>query len=105
MPIKKKWSAFTRDNLGEVPEAPGVYDLGNSKGEITYSGSSQDLRERLETHKRTGDKGRPTLFRFQVAGFFEDHVDAEARHAERYREQHGSLPPKQQRAPRQRGFW
>jgi len=105
MPIKKRWSEFTWDNLEEVPAEPGVYELGNRDGEITYTGSSKNLEERLKTHKRTGDKGRPAYFRYETSGLFESHKEIEARHAERYKEKHGELPPKQQRAPRRGPLW
>ena len=106
MPISKRWSRFTWDNLDSVPEEAGTYELGYANGNIAYNGSTNNLRGRLRRHKRTPKMSQNArYFRYELAGFFEDPRDMEAYHSQKYEERRGHLPPKQQRAPRRRSLF
>lgn len=100
MPIQKRWSRFSWDNIEGVPDDAGVYELGNSNGEVVYVGKSENLRQRLIQHKNDPSKSRSKYFRYELAGLFDSPSDMERRHGEKYQEEHGSLPPKQKRLPR-----
>jgi len=101
MPIRKKWSVFSWDNVDRAPEEPGIYELGNLKGEIVYVGKAGNLRQRLSQHKNDPSKARSKYFRYATTAlFFDSPLDMERRHGEKYEEKHGRLPSKQKRLPR-----
>ena len=57
MPIRKRWSRFTWENLEQIPEVPGCYELGYANRNVAYAGSSENLRARLKQHKNDSSKG------------------------------------------------
>ena len=102
MPIAKKWSPFTLERLRLVPNEPGVYELGDMKGEVVYIGngdSARGVRGRLNFHK----KGKPKsvkYFRFTLASLFESPIDMETEHCDLLFEGYGGRPRLQKRMPR-----
>ena len=100
MPIQKRWALFSWENVEEVPEDAGAYELGNSNGEVVYVGSSRNLHQRLIQHKNDPSKRRCKYFRYELTTIFEAPSDLERRHGERYEDRYGRLPPKQKRLPR-----
>ena len=47
--LNKVWRSYVSD-LGQVPEAEGIYVIGSS-GEVLYVGRSKQMRTRLNQHK------------------------------------------------------
>ena len=48
--LKNKWSSYAND-LDEVPEAGGIYAIGDKDGTVLYVGQSEHMRTRLRQHK------------------------------------------------------
>jgi len=56
MPIAKKWSYYTKENVRMEPDNYGVYEIGNSNtGEILYIGEGH-VRTRLLVHFPDGSE-------------------------------------------------
>lgn len=49
MPLQKRWSSFTKENVMREDDYYGVYELGNSNGDILYIGQVR-IRTRLMAH-------------------------------------------------------
>lgn len=49
MPIEKKWSHFTKDNVDREGDNYGVYELGDTDGYVIYIGQGR-LYTRLISH-------------------------------------------------------
>jgi len=50
LPISKRWSPFTEENIRLENEKPGIYELGDVNGFIVYIGQSSNIRKRLLSH-------------------------------------------------------
>lgn len=50
MPITGKWWIFSETIVQYELESPGVYELGNSSGQVIYIGSTNNVRRRLREH-------------------------------------------------------
>ena len=48
--LNKVWRSYAHD-LGDVPEAEGIYAIGNENGTVLYVGQSEHMRTRLRQHK------------------------------------------------------
>lgn len=105
MPIRKRWTRFTWDNIDNVPSDAGCYELGYLNRNVAYVGKSNDLQRRLTAHKKSVSKGKLPFFRYELAGFFDDPADMERNHGENYEKTRGCLPPKQRRLPRSRSLF
>lgn len=55
---------FSKKNIENVKEGPGVYKLFNPRGSLTYVGKAKDLPSRLLQHKNEGDV--PNVNQFEV---------------------------------------
>lgn len=55
---------FSRKNIENVMEGPGVYKLFNNHGSLTYVGKAKNLKERLQQHLNEGDI--PNIRQFDV---------------------------------------
>jgi len=55
---------FSKKNIKNVEEGPGVYKLFNPRGSLTYVGKAKDLPSRLLQHKDEGDV--PNVNQFEV---------------------------------------
>lgn len=104
MPIQKRWSKFTKEKISSVPEAEGVYELGDTKGEVVDIGSGdgeRGIKSRLENKKNT----RPTTvkkFRYKLTSPSQDPKKEERKLGEAFERRHGRLPRLQKRLPRKR---
>ena len=47
MPIRKPWLEFDQDNVAQVAEVDGVYELGNENSEIILIKGAANLRQDL----------------------------------------------------------
>jgi hypothetical protein len=102
MPILKRWSKFTQAMVDSAPAKAGIYELGNSRGEIVYIGSSEkgeDIRGGLRFHKKNKPKS-VRCFRFLLAGLFQNAEAMEQYHCELFKDKHGRLPKLQKRMPK-----
>lgn len=98
MPIKKKWSRATKEQVvNSVPEKGGVYEL-KAFGELVYIGKADsNLRSRLLDHVR---QRSPNGFRFETAGFFSSPSRMERKHLTAYGSTDTELPSWNNRNPR-----
>jgi excinuclease ABC subunit C len=55
---------FSKKNIVNVKEGPGIYKLFNPVGTLTYVGKARDLPSRLLQHKNDGDV--PNVSKFEV---------------------------------------
>ena len=103
MPIRKRWSRFTVEELLRlVPRKPGIYELGDAKGEVVYIGSSdpgEDIRGRLNFHRRNKPRS-VKCFRFDLGDIFQRPLLMEQYHCKLFEAKHGRLPRLQKRMPR-----
>jgi hypothetical protein len=49
MPLAKRWSYFSEENIDREYDTYGVYELGDSDGGIVYIGQGR-VRQRLIAH-------------------------------------------------------
>lgn len=105
MPIRKRWSRFDLENVWELEDEPGVYELANRYGRIINTGGSDSsVRDRLLSHLRTNKYPTAVYFRCQYAGFFDSGIQLEAIHSEKFRKKYGRRPRYTKRSPRRRGL-
>jgi hypothetical protein len=97
------WRRLTPDIIAELPEAAGVFEVGNLVRTILYIGGADgNLRARLaalsvEQAKRPACAGG-YVFRYELTGHEQETV---ATRLETYREHHGGqLPAGNREAPR-----
>jgi len=97
MPIRNAWHSLNRDEVNNVPEKAGVYELGNANYSVIYIGraSGGNLRRRLGEHindqKNACIRASARYFRYETT--MAD-VSRERELIEEYRATHGGrLPP------------
>jgi len=86
---EKTWIKFTKQNVDEVPEGPGVYEIAYvSPGEkkLWRLGKIANLRERLLTRLHEPEPPENCYFRYYEAGGFEDLNTIAARILDTYAE-------------------
>jgi GIY-YIG catalytic domain-containing protein len=95
MPIQRRWTDLTEENVNRVSRVWGTYELGNRLRNIIYIGRSDNLRRRLMEHLNSSDECIQKAFYFR----FDDGCSGERQccYAERrelitYRDEHGRLP-------------
>lgn len=102
MPIQKKWSKFTQDKIDSAPEKPGVYELGDAKGEVVDIGKG-DSQEGIKAALRRKKQVRPKTvkkFRFILTPPSQDPEVLEQKHGEKFERKYKRLPRLQKRLPR-----
>ncbi len=69
MPLAQKWSHFDKDHVSNEPDSFGVYELGDSSGEIIYIGEGR-LYNRLSSHFAGGRNPKPgaAKYRAEITG-------------------------------------
>jgi hypothetical protein len=89
MPIQKRWSKATVENVRErAPAGKGVYEL-KSFGELVFVGYSRFLRDDLA---EVVERQTPNYFRFQTVSFPAEARRVARRHYDRFVETNGSPP-------------
>ena len=58
IPISKKWSAFTKENVNRETDSLGVYELGDTNGDVHYIGEGK-VKTRLLSHFARGGDAIP----------------------------------------------
>ena len=105
MPIIKRWSMFYLENVRELENKPGVYELANRDGRIINTGGSdRSVRNRLLSHLRTDKYPTAVYFRCKYARFFESGIHMEAIHSEKFRKKYGRRPRYTKHSPGIRGL-
>jgi hypothetical protein len=54
VPIDKKWSSFTKERVSSESDNFGVYEIGNSSGDVLYIGEGK-VKTQLLSHFNTGN--------------------------------------------------
>lgn len=93
MPIAKRWSTFSLNNVSRVPNVYGAYELGNRDGEIIYIGEGR-LQDRLRSHFSTGSSPVPgtAFFRYEQTGGKERAVGRQNALLRDFKRRWGRLP-------------
>jgi excinuclease UvrABC nuclease subunit len=95
---------LSRGGLAEVPDGPGVYELGDEGGNVVYIGSSgQDgtLFSRIARHLSEDEtnaciRGRARRFRFEET---DDYIRRELDLLAAYQQEHSRRPICNEEAP------
>lgn len=98
MPIQKEWLDLTQDQIDTVPEAPGIYELGDTEGNVLYIGftdKAEELRGVLRYHGQE-NSGDVHKFRFLLAAFLQHPELLFQKHEETFEAENGSPPQLQQ---------
>jgi len=70
MPINKKWSDYTPENVAEAPDVFGVYEIANRLKNVIYIGEG-NIKERLASHLRPKSPdyfSNASYFRYETTG-------------------------------------
>ena len=71
MPVAKRWTKFTRDNVERLPNTAGAYELANStKRIINIDGSNTSARARPISHLINNKYPTARYFRCDFEDFF-----------------------------------
>lgn len=95
MPISVKWSTFNKDNISEEPNNYGIYEIGDSNGNIMYIGQGQ-IGDRLDSHFVNGSHpvGHSAKYRTERTGGKQRAEERERAELSAYARTHGgALPP------------
>ena len=105
MPVHKKWSKFTSDNVKKMGKERGAYEIANrDKKTIDIGGSDakSGVRGRLMSRLREEKPPTAKYFRTEKADTFTRGIDSEASHSDKYQDKHGKKPRYTQRSPRKK---
>lgn len=106
MPIQKRWTRFTRENIEKLDSSRGTYEIADRAKEIIYIGGSDSaggVRGRLISHLI--NKKFPTAEYFRCVrvhdGIFSlSGIRLESEQAQKFREKHSKKPSCMKRAPK-----
>lgn len=106
MPIHKKWSRFTEENVKKLPKETGVYELANKdKRNIDIGGSdgkTTKVRGRLLRHLSSNKYPTAKYFRCKFAGLLDSGIDMEAQESAKFQKKHGRKPRYTKRSPKRK---
>ena len=99
MPLGKKWSSFTKDTIGRERNNYGVYELGDTNGNVHYIGEGV-VKARLLTHFVGGSDPIPgtKYYRCEYTGGKATAVSRQNGLLAVYKRVRGKLPKYNQRA-------
>lgn len=101
MPIPKKWSKITPENIKKIPHKKGAYELGDKKKQIIDIGGSEvSTRSRILKKIRTIKNPKPRHFRYQSAKTSGSGIKLEAKESDKYIKRAGKKPKHMKRSPR-----
>lgn len=106
MPIRKRWTRFTRANVEKLPSNRGIYELGDQYGNVIDIGGSDSrtgVRGRLITHLINKKYPNATYFRCLLAidGLFSPSgIRMEAEESQKFQKKHGKKPEHTKRSPK-----
>jgi len=102
VPIKKKWSKYSKENLKKLGKTTGGYEVADKNKKHLGTGKSESPNVGVASRIKTKKKKHPAIqhFRVEEESFFESGGDIERRHAAAYRKKHnGKNPPIDKRLP------
>lgn len=93
MPLNKKWSKYSKENVSNIVNNLGVYEIANSKGETVYIGQGK-IRDRLNEHFLIGSHPIPqgAQFRYKETNSKERAEQRERVELDKYEKQTGKPP-------------
>lgn len=93
MAIAKKWSRYTKDDVRNVANVYGVYELADGAGNIVYIGEGK-LRERLIAHLSIHSDPTPgvSYFRYATTGSKRKAKQRQNALLSEFRRKYGRLP-------------
>ena len=93
MPIAKKWSKYTKDDIRTIPSVYGVYELADGSRRTVYIGEG-NLHNRLMAHFTTGSDPTPGIsyFRYVTTGSKQRAVQRQNVLLSEFMKKHGRLP-------------
>lgn len=107
MPIKKKWSRYSEENLKKLGDTRGTYEVADKNKkkamDIGKGESSGGVASRIRAKKKKYPAIR--YFRVEEVSFFESATEKEARHAAAHRKKYGKKPSKTKRSPPERDIF
>jgi hypothetical protein len=103
MPVAKRWTRFTRENIEKLRNKEGVYELANAQKRIIYiGGSNVRVKTRLMSHLISNKYPTARYFRCEYVDFIFDTdsgINREARHARCFLRQQLRKPKYSKRSP------
>jgi hypothetical protein len=109
MPIPKKWSKFTKDNVKKLDGSRGSYELANKDKRIIDIGGSDcgsgGCRNRLHSHLRGNKYPTAKFFRVHKADIFDSGISLEASHSVKYQRKTGKKPRYTKRSPKKNSWF
>ena len=107
MPVQKRWTPYNRTNVEKIPkEVCGAYELADKDKEIIYIGGSRKrgvgIRGRLIDHLIHKRHPKAKYFRYESEELFsfDDGVDIERIHSQKFQDKHGKKPSGVKRTPK-----
>ena len=93
MPLFQKWSHFDKEHVLSEPNSLGIYELGDSSGNILYIGEGR-LHDRLNSHFINGGDPIPgtSKYRAEITGSKERAEQRERAELRDYIKTHGNCP-------------
>lgn len=108
MPIGMRWVKLTHEAVRRLPAAPGVYEIGYSTArgkKLWYPGRTTNLHRRLGEHLRNPNLPKRPLFRYHIAGPFEDLKELESKLFDDHERKHAPRPAGTKARPRPKRLW
>ena len=92
MPLSRRWSDFTKDNVNRETDNYGVYELGNVTG-VIYIGEGH-VRSRLMSHFPDGSDPivGASLYRVEYTGGKDKATQRQNAELGAYKRVHGNYP-------------
>jgi excinuclease UvrABC nuclease subunit len=93
MPIAKKWSRYTKDNIRTIPGVYGAYELSDGSKHVVYIGEG-NLQDRLLAHFAASSDPTPGIsyFRYVTTGSKQRAVQRQNALLSEFMKKHGRLP-------------
>ncbi|MGB9978497.1 DUF7508 domain-containing protein [Methanobacterium sp.] len=92
MPAAKRWMDFNEDNLKQLPNSYGVYQLANDKKEIIYIGDGK-LKHNISMHSSDKDAVESIVyFRYRENDSKKSSKQRKNILLKEYREKNGKMP-------------
>jgi len=92
MPAAKRWIDFNEENIKQLPNAYGVYQLANDKKEIVYIGEGK-LKHNVSVQLSGGDMTTDVVyFRYRENDSKKSSKQRQGILLKEYREKHGKVP-------------
>lgn len=94
MPIQKDWSQFSNEQIAAVPSAQGIYELGDTEGQIVYIGfteKAEDIKSVLSHHLKNNPE-HVKLFRILPVAFLQHPELLCQKHRQLFEAEYGGKP-------------